>query len=115
MVFMQTSPFTQQAPTEASAVYADMDMVVHCVLGNGIEVCVFHDRPFSKTLSWLEYDMGTSRLDFILEDGDIRNFGIPIDKAFGRYLQNMQSISVILRKGNAMVDGETYPLILHAA
>jgi len=115
MGIMQTSPFAQQAPTEASAVYTDMDMRVRCVLDEDGMVWIFHDRPFSKTLSWIEYDLQTSRVDFILEDGDIRNFGIPVDPRFGRYLQNMQSISVVLKKDGRIVDGETYPLILHTA
>jgi hypothetical protein len=112
---MQTSPFASPAGMEAKAVYADMDMVVYCVLDEDGVVWIFHDKTFSKTLSWIEYDMGASRLDFILEDGDIRNFGIPVDPKLGRYLQNMQSISVVLKRGGQIVDGEVYPLILHAA
>lgn len=111
---MQTSPFAQ-APMEASAVYSDMDMKVHCVLDDEAIIWIFHDKPFLKTLSWIEYDLGSSRIDFVLEDGDIRNFGVPVDRRFGRYLQNMHSISVVLKNGSKVIDGEVYPLIMHAA
>jgi hypothetical protein len=97
----------------ASAKYADMDMQVHCVLADGPSVWIFHDKPFSKTLSWLEYDLKTSRLDFVLEDGDIRNFGIPVEPRFGAHMQNVHTVPVVLRNKDDMLDGDNYPLIIH--
>ena len=100
----------------------DADMEVYCVLSEDVPevlghlVWIFHDKPFTKTLSWIEYDLTNNRLDFILEDGDIRNFGIPVDPSFRPYLQNSQVLPVMLTDRNdEPVDGETYPLIIHSA
>lgn len=93
----------------------DMDIALHYALGEDGLIWLYHDKPFSKALSWIEYDLENSRIDFILEDGDFRNFGIPIDRAYARHLQNMHSIPVILREGQNVLDGEYYPLIIHSA
>lgn len=100
----------------------DMDMAVFCVLAEdtpenmGHLVWIFHDKPFTKTLSWVEYDVQSSRIDFILEDGDIRNFGIQVAHSFRPYLENSPVLPVMLKDENdEPVDGDTYPLIIHGA
>lgn len=93
----------------------DMDIALYYALGDDGLIWLFHDKPFSKTLSWIEYDTNISRIDFILEDGDIRNYGIPIDPSYAPYLKNMHTIPVILREDEDILDAEYYPLILHSA
>jgi len=93
----------------------DENMAVYFIVGDGPEAFVFHDQPFSKTLSWIEYDLASSRLDFILEDGEIRNFGIPIDRKYSPYMQNLHTISVVLQENGECVDGYDFPLIVHRA
>jgi hypothetical protein len=109
------SPFSSKPIGGAVAEYPEMDMEVHCVIGDGPSIWIFHDKPFSKILSWIEYDLTTSRLDFVLEDGDIRNFGIPIDRMFGAHMQNVHTIPVVLRNNDDMLAGDNYPLIVHRA
>lgn len=92
---------------------SESDIQIHWVIGQDASVWIYHDRPFAKTLSWLEYDLRTSRLDFIMEDGDIRNFGIAIDRQFGAHLQNTSLVPVVLRAGQTVIDGDNYPLIIH--
>ncbi len=103
------------AATATLGLGADIDMGVYFVVGDGPEAVVFHDQPFSKPLSWIEYDIETSRLDFILEDGDIRNFGIPIDRKFNVYMQNLHTISVVRQDAGECVEGYKFPLIVHRA
>lgn len=103
------------AVTASIGLGADVDMGVYFLVADGPEAVVFHDQPFSKRLSWIEYDLETSRLDFILEDGDIRNFGIAIDSKFRVYMQNLHTISVVRQDAGECVEGFKFPLIVHRA
>lgn len=97
---------------------ADTDMKVLFVINDRAEAMVYHDKPFSKDLSWLEYNLDTSKLDFVLEDGDTRNFGIDVDPKVSKLLQNAYQIRMVLAD---MIDGEQpapkaagfFPLIIH--
>jgi hypothetical protein len=111
------SPFLNAPIGGARANYADMDMKLDCFVSENADVCVFHDKPFSKTLSWIEYDTRTSKLDFIMEDGDTRNFGIPVDRKLSAYFHNAHIISIIqLNPATKDVEnGMDLPLIIHAA
>ena len=91
-------------------------VAVKLVVGQDASVYIFHDKPFSKELSWIEYDLDRSNLDFIMDDGDIRNFGIPVDPKLGAYMQNIHSIGVVLAEGlQTVIDGAVFPLIIHRA
>lgn len=94
-----------------------MNVTVDLFIGNDAEVCVFHDKPFTKTLSWIEYDTRTSRIDFIMEDGDIRNFGIDVERRLNPYFQNAHIVSIIQRNPitKKVENGMDLPLIIHAA
>lgn len=96
---------------------ADMDMEVELVVNERAEAMVLHDKPFTKSLSWLEYDLDTSKLDFIMNDGDIRNFGIPVDPKLAKYLQNAFQVLMVHmdKKSGEPVEGDFYPLIIHRA
>ncbi len=105
-----------RGPVSTSHSYNDaMDMDIYCIIGDGPTVCIFHTLPFNNTLSWVEYDITGSRLDFIMEDGEIRNFGIPIDRKFSAYIKNTYTVPVVLRQNGEAVAGYEYPLIQHAA
>ncbi|MBU6234564.1 MAG: hypothetical protein KGQ41_01855 [Alphaproteobacteria bacterium] len=109
---------TTQAQSTVSSAYAHSDelgMDVYCLIGDGPTVCIFHTAPFNKTLSWIEYDIASSRLDFVMEDGDIKNFGVAIDRKFAAYIKNTYTVPVVLRQNGAAVEGFDYPLIQHAA
>lgn len=78
-------------------------------------IIVFHDKPFNRELSWYEYDVGQSRLDFILDSGDIRNAGMRIAPQIAKYMQNTYQILTILmddKTGEAR-SGSYIPLIVH--
>lgn len=76
---------------------------------------LFHNKPFRNELSWLEYDLGTYRLDFVLDDGEIRNAGMPLTKEISKNMQNSHQILVVFMDdytGDAK-EGYYVPLILH--
>jgi len=96
---------------------ADADVKVELVVNDRAEAFIFHNKPFRKRLSWLEYDLDSHRLDFIMNDGDVRNFGIPVNPQFGKYLQNsFQVLLVQLDEGTGQpLGGNYFPLIIHKA
>ncbi|MCK6418686.1 MAG: hypothetical protein L6Q57_07105 [Alphaproteobacteria bacterium] len=77
-------------------------------------VVVFHNLPFRNDVSWFEFDLGTNRLDFILDDGDVRNAGLPLGKDVAKYMQNAHQIQMVLLddQGEAK-EGNYVPLIIH--
>lgn len=79
------------------------------------KVCVFHNKPFKNDISWLEYDVNANRLDFILDDGDVRNLGFPVKPTIAKNMQNSHQILLILlddETGEAK-EGFYIPLIIH--
>jgi len=93
----------------------DKSMKVELIVNDAAEAFVFHDKPFTKQLSWLEYDLDNSKLDFIMNDGDIRNFGIPVDPHLSKYLQNSFQVLMVQmdEKTGEPVEGDYFPLIIH--
>ena len=79
------------------------------------KVCVFHSKPFKNDISWLEYDVNENRLDFILDDGEVRNLGFPVKPTIAANMQNSHQILLILlddETGEAK-EGFYIPLIIH--
>jgi hypothetical protein len=78
-------------------------------------VVVFHSHPFRNNLSWMEFDLGTNRLDFVLDDGAIRDAGLPLNQSVAKHMQNSHQILMVLlnpETGEAK-EGNYVPLILH--
>lgn len=92
-------------------------MKVEFVINDRAEAFVFHNKPFKKRLSWIEYDLDTSKLDFVMDNGDVRNFGVQVRRDLSKYLQNAFQILLVLtdEKTNEPVEGEYFPLIIHRA
>ncbi len=78
-------------------------------------IVIFHDKPFKKELSWFEYDLKTSRLDFVLDDGEIRDAGMTIAKQISKYMQNTHQILTVLMDDSTgeATDGKFIPVIVH--
>lgn len=111
------SPFLNSPISGTRAAYNDQDMILDLFISDESEVCVMHDKPFSKTLSWLEYDSKNSTVDFIMEDGDLRNFGIPVDRKYRAYFHNTHVVNMILWNPvtKKLESGAELPLIVQAA
>jgi hypothetical protein len=95
---------------------SDGDLKVELVVNEKAEATIFYNMPFKKTPSWFEYDLDDSRLDFIMNDGDVRDFGVPVDPSLNKYLQNAFQILMVLKGDKEEEQSEGYlPLIIHRA
>ena len=97
--------------------HPETGMNVELMINDRAQAMILYDKPFSKKLSWLEYDLDSSKLDFVLEDGDLRNFGIPVHPKLAKYMQNAYQVLMVQVDEQA---GESYdngyvPLIIHRA
>lgn len=102
-------------PDENNRLGADKDIAVDiCLNPDDNMVFIVYDRPFSKDLSWLELDLDSSTLDFIMEDGDIRNFGIPVEPLYIKHMQNAAFLELVERNGVEFIQGMELPLIIHS-
>ena len=78
-------------------------------------VVIFHNRVFKNDLSWFEFDLETNKLDFVLDDGDLRDIGLPLSQAVAKHMQNSHQILMVLldnETGEAK-EGNYIPLIIH--
>jgi hypothetical protein len=80
-------------------------------------VVVFHTHPFKHEVSWLEFDLNTSRLNFVLDDGDLRDIGIPLPQTVAKYMHNAHQVLMVLMdiKTGEASEGRYVPIILHRA
>lgn len=78
-------------------------------------VIIFHSHPFKKSLSWMEFDLETNKLDFILDDGDVRDVGMPLSAGVSKHMQNSSQILMVLMdpKTGEATQGNYIPLIIH--
>ncbi|MCB9988675.1 MAG: hypothetical protein H6868_04980 [Rhodospirillales bacterium] len=95
----------------------DRDVNVELVVNDRAEAIVFHNKPFKKKLSWLEFDLDTNKLDLVMNDGDTRSYGIAVDPKLTKYMQNAFQVLMVLMNENTgePEGGEYFPLILHKA
>ena len=93
----------------------DPDFKVDLVINDTAEVYVFHNKPFEKTLSWLEFDLDTYRLDFIMNDGDLRHFGAKVPEHLAKHMHNAYQVMMVLmdEKTGQPKSGGYFPLIIH--
>lgn len=78
-------------------------------------VILFHNKPFKYQLSWFEFDTSSSKLEFIIEDGKTRDFGMPLKPAVTKYMHNAHQILTVevnQETGEAS-HGAYIPLIIH--
>ena len=78
-------------------------------------VVVFHSLPFTKDVSWFEFDLSTNKLDFIMDGGDIRNIGIALKQDIARHMQNSHQILMVLMDAETGQPKEGFyiPLVIH--
>ncbi len=95
----------------------EQEVRVDLVINDKAEVMIFHNKPFRRQISWIEYDLDTNKLSFIMNDGDSRNFGIFVKEEMTKYLQNTYQILAVLmdEKSGEPIEGEYFPLIIHRA
>ncbi len=79
------------------------------------KVVVFHNKVFKKEIAWFEFDLQTGFLTFVMEDGDIRDAGLPLSKKISKHMHNSHQILMVLEdeKTGDTREGHFIPLILH--
>ena len=79
------------------------------------KVVLFHNRRFKKDIAWFEFDLGNNNLDFVLDNGDIRNAGIALGGNVSKYMQNSYQILTVFMDNNTgeAIEGTYIPLIIH--
>lgn len=79
------------------------------------KVVMFHNRVFKEEIAWFEFDLSTGKLDFILDNGDIRDAGFFVTKTMSKYMQNSHQILMILLDNDTgeAKEGNYIPLIIH--
>ncbi|MCC7305480.1 MAG: hypothetical protein IT558_04380 [Alphaproteobacteria bacterium] len=78
-------------------------------------VVMFHTHKFKKPVSWFEFDLATNRLDFILDNGDVRDVGMPLPQRISKYMQNTYQILMVWmdpKTGDAK-EGDYVPVVIH--
>lgn len=78
-------------------------------------VIMFYDKKFTTDISWFEYEVNESQLNFIIGDGEIRDIGLPLAPAISKHMQNSHQILTIYmddETGEAH-EGRYIPLIIH--
>ena len=76
---------------------------------------IFYNKPFRDDLAWLEFDLDTYRLDFVLDCGELRNAGMDLTKEMAKNMQNTHQMLMVLMDDvtGAAKEGVYVPLILH--
>jgi len=104
-------------PTYNTGTHPDFDIKVELAVNDRAEAMIFYNKRFQKDLSWLEYDLDNNKLDFGMDDGDLRNFGIPVDPQLAKYMHNAFQILMVFmdEETGAPLEGDYIPLIIHKA
>lgn len=100
-----------------TGVDADNPLDVEIAVNDSGRIVVFHDKPFRGELSWFEYDLDENKLDFVMDDGEVRDIGVPIPQQLSKYLQNAHQILTVLMNDDTgdAVRGTYIPVIIHKA
>jgi len=81
----------------------------------GGHIVVFHSHPFKNDVSWFEFDLDNNKLDFILEDGNMRDFGFPLTQDVAKHMHNAHQVLMVWMnpKTGEANQGRYVPLIVH--
>lgn len=109
-VIMQTTPFDT---SNATSTHSGQPVNVEIVIGQSGAAYITYDQPFNKPLSWFEYDVATSRLEFVMEDGELRNFGIPVARDIAPHLIGAHILTFAYIHEDELLDAQELPLIVH--
>lgn len=102
-------------PAENIDEFQDKSYSFELFVNEDQKVYVFHNKPLKNELSWLEFDLGSGRLEFVMADGDMRDIGVQVPQSMAKNMQNAHQILMVLTDevtGEAL-EGEYFPLILH--
>ncbi len=91
------------------------DLEIEVAVKEDGRCAVFHNKPFRRELSWLEFDLDSCRLDFVLDNGEVRNAGMDLTRDMSKNMQNTHQILMVLMDDNTggAKEGIYVPLIIH--
>lgn len=79
------------------------------------KVAVFHNKPFKNDLSWIEYDIGRNAIEFVMDDGEVRDVGVPVNAEIAKNMHNSHQVLMVLLDDNGQPkEGYYIPLIIHS-
>lgn len=90
---------------------------IEVAIKEGGQVIIFHSHPFKKEVSWFEFDLKTNKLDFVIDNGEVRDIGLPLKQNVARHMQNAHQILMVQmdpKTGEAQ-RGNYIPLIIHSS
>ncbi len=93
----------------------DHHLDIEVAVNEAGKVVVFHNRTFKNDISWFEFDLGTNKLVFVLDDGETRSTGLPLGQDVANNMQDSHQILMVLLDddtGDAK-EGNYVPLIIH--
>ncbi|MBU6234563.1 MAG: hypothetical protein KGQ41_01850 [Alphaproteobacteria bacterium] len=98
---------------ETLAQNPDADIAIYVFVSDNRDICFFHDKPFSKTLSWLEYNPDRNMIEFVMEDGDVKDFGVPLPDKYRADVVASKNCYVIQQdpETKKVIKGKDLPLI----
>ena len=88
---------------------------IEVAIKEGGHIVVFHSHAFKSDISWFEFDLDNNKLDFVLEDGNIRDVGLPLSNNVAKHMQNAHQVLMVWMNpetGEAN-QGHYVPLIIH--
>lgn len=93
----------------------DTTVEVEVVVQNDGKVVVFHNKPFTVSIAWFEFDLSTNNLEFVMDGGEVRNIGLPLHEKLAKNMQNSHQILTILMddESGEAEEGQFVPLIIH--
>ncbi len=103
------------APEIFASEIDDPEFKLNLAVNEHARVVIFHNKPFRMPMSWLEFDLNRNRLDFVMNDGSVRNFGIPVAPDLAKYIQNAFQVLMVLidEKTGETESGQYFPVIIH--
>ncbi len=117
-----SAPYTERPPVGNLTDFVVPDekrkhLDIEVAIKQDNRVVLFYDRPFKKEVSWFEFDLKTNKLDFVIDNGEVRDVGLPLSPDVAKYMQNTHQILMVLidfETGEA-AQGAYVPLIIHSS
>jgi len=109
------SPYTGDLTDFVYGYNKDSPLDIDVSVNEKGKVVLFHNLPFKNDIAWFEFDLGSCKLDFVLDDGEIRDAGLPLTQQIAKYMQNSHQILMILLDNDTgeAKEGNYIPLIIH--
>lgn len=86
---------------------------VNLVIGESGAAYVVCDQAFDKPVAHLEFNARRASLEFVMSDGEIRNFGVPVSRDISQSFMDQTLVTMILMADNEIEFHTDYPLVVH--